>query len=410
MELRRRPGESKLAYHKRLLHGKLVDKTLSDYDYEELSDLIYGQHYSSTETRKMAYGSLKTLEILDSDRRDGVGDQSLLTEIDNKLIELQKQTQITRDQSREYRKMMNSDGRWEHLRDELLEAAKRLPETIGEVFDGDGTRWISDGENEAVLVFSDWHYGMITENAFNTYNTDICKERVKTIVEKAKQRISLNECGKLHVVFLGDGIAGHIHTGVRVASEELVVDQLLQMSELLAQAVFELYSCVPNIEVHCTFGNHARVMPNKTDNIHKDNWERIIPEWLTQRIGAECWRRQEQLNITVAPDTGTEFLLIDACGHSIVAAHGDLDTPRQSINVLPQLLKQKYGVDIEYILLGDKHHRESFEALNVTSRICGSLCGTDEYANTKRLYSQPSQLLLITSPDEGVDAEYSLKC
>ena len=100
MELRRRPGESKLAYHKRLLHGKLVDKTLSDYDYEELSDLIYGQHYSSTETRKMAYGSLKTLEILDSDRRDGVGDQSLLTEIDNKLIELQKQTQITRDQSR----------------------------------------------------------------------------------------------------------------------------------------------------------------------------------------------------------------------------------------------------------------------------------------------------------------------
>lgn len=42
--------------------------------------------------------------------------------------------------------------------------------------------------------------------------------------------------------------------------------------------------------------------------------------------------------------------------------------------------------------------------------ICGSLCGTDDYANDKRLFSYPSQLLLIVNEENGVDAEYKLKC
>lgn len=42
--------------------------------------------------------------------------------------------------------------------------------------------------------------------------------------------------------------------------------------------------------------------------------------------------------------------------------------------------------------------------------ICGALCGADDYANDKRLYSTPSQLLLIFNPIDGLDAEYRLKC
>ena len=57
MQLERLPGESDLAYHKRLIHGKLVDKTLMDADYSELAELIYGQQYSSDVARRMMYGS-----------------------------------------------------------------------------------------------------------------------------------------------------------------------------------------------------------------------------------------------------------------------------------------------------------------------------------------------------------------
>lgn len=408
MQLDRMENESKLEHHRRLVYGKLVDKTLADVDYTELSKFVYGKDLSSDVARREMYGSRYTLELMAAERVDNCADSDMVDELNDKIIELQKQAQVTRDQAREYRKMMNSDGRWEHLAEELLVAAKNLPETVGSLFTTDTQRYISSGEDEAIVVFSDWHYGMVTNNVFNTYNTDICRYRIQKVINEAKKRISLHGCNKIHVVFLGDAIHGAIKTGVRVASEELVVDQLLQSSELLAQAILELYTCVPNIEVHCTYGNHARVTENKADNVHRDNWERIIPSWLTQRIGAECFQRGEALNISIAPDTGTEFLFINACGHDILAVHGDLDRPRSATQVLPLLLS-KHNMDVEFIILGDQHHRESFASINATARICGSLCGTDDYANTKRLYSPPSQLLLIVNPECGVDAEYEIK-
>ena len=53
IDLARKPNESALAYHKRIVYGKLVDKTLADVDYTELSELVYGQSYSSDVARRM---------------------------------------------------------------------------------------------------------------------------------------------------------------------------------------------------------------------------------------------------------------------------------------------------------------------------------------------------------------------
>ena len=87
-----------------------------------------------------------------------------------------------------------------------------------------------------------------------------------------------------------------------------------------------------------------------------------------------------------------------------------MDSVKSSPRLLATLFQKKYGMDIEYVLLGDKHHRESFDEVGICAMICGSLCGTDDYANSKRLYSQPEQLLLIVTEDDGVDAEYRIKC
>lgn len=192
MNIEQGDNESKLAYHKRLVYGKLVDKTLSDFDYSELSDYVYGQHYSSDVARRMMYGSKRTLDMVADEKRSEIHEESLISELDNKVAELQRQAQKTRDQAREYRKMMSSDGRWEHLRDVLFESAKNLEQSVGNVFtEPDNTILMSDGDNEAILVLSDWHYGMITDNAFNKYNTDICKSRVKQIVDAAKKKNSI---------------------------------------------------------------------------------------------------------------------------------------------------------------------------------------------------------------------------
>lgn len=403
IDLRRAESESPFNYHKRLVYGKLVDKTLADCDYSELAELIYGQSYSSDVARRMMYGSRKTLELMDSERVS-VSDGSQTTdEIDAKIIELKKERQRFLDQRREFNKLASAEGRKEHVYESLALAASNLADTIGVVFDDSYYDTDVPSDNEAVLVFSDWHYGMKTENVFNSYNTTICKQRVSDTVNAAISRIQLHHCMRLHIVILGDLYHGAIHTSARVASDELACEQLMHVSEILAQAVLKLSQYVGETRVYSTYGNHARTIQNKNDSIHRDNMERIVPWWLTQRF-------QSHDNIIIMPEPENEFLFINVCGHDICAAHGDLDAVKCSPRLLATLFQKKYGRDIEYILLGDKHHRESFNELGITATICGSLCGADDYANDRRMYSSPEQLLLVVNKECGVDAEYRLRC
>jgi hypothetical protein len=55
-------GESEFDYIKRIVTGKLIDKTI-DADYTELAPLIFGQQLNSSECRKRMYGIKRLLEV-----------------------------------------------------------------------------------------------------------------------------------------------------------------------------------------------------------------------------------------------------------------------------------------------------------------------------------------------------------
>lgn len=408
--LAKRENESEFEHHKRLVYGKLKDKTLADYDYGEISQYLYGREYASDETRKRMYGSLSTLELMDKVGVQSITDFDLLNELDSKRIELQKERQRFFDQRREFNKLVNAEGRKEHIYEKIVEAAEKLPETIGNMCLDVPDAFVEYSDTEACLVLSDWHFGMITKNVFNEYNTQICKDRVMRVVRETIDRLNLHKCRKLNIVLLGDALHGNTHISARVASEELMADQLMQVSELLAQVVLILSQCVDELDVYTTYGNHARSVANKQDSIHRDNLERIIPWWLKQRVAAELPKFEYAERITIHDESETEFIMFDSCGYTFCASHGDLDNVKTAGRQLGVLFQKIYGKSIDYVLLGDKHHNESFEELGIGAMICGSLCGSDEYANAKRLYSKPSQLLLIVNPRDGVDAKYELRC
>lgn len=353
----------------------------------------------------MLYGSRKTLELLDEARAEEVSSDGLLDDLHAQQYEIRKERQKFFDQRRELNKLLAAEGRREHLYDVLSDAARKLGESVGNLWNDveDAVFVPGDEDKEAVVVFSDWHYGMVCDNVFNKFDTEICRERVKRVTEMAARRISFHGCSGLHVVVLGDLIHGAIHTSARVASEEIVCEQIMHVSEILSQAILMLSSYVDHTTVHVTYGNHGRTVQSKQDNLHRDNMERLIPWWMKERF-----KSVGRKDITVADESDSEFILLSPAGHHICAVHGDLDSVKSSPRLLATLFERKYGVGLEYILLGDKHHRESFEELGVTAEICGSLCGTDEYANTKRLFSTPSQLLLVVDREAGVDAEYRL--
>lgn len=402
MQLERLHDESNTSYHKRLVYGKLVDKTLADVDYSELSEHVYGQQYSSDVARRMMYGSCKTLQMMEAAGECNSEGAREIEEIERRRLELQKERQRFFDQRREYNKLVTDESRREHLEARLIEAANKLKDTVGCV----GVN-VAEQCNllntEAILVLSDWHYGMVTDNVWNTYNTDICRARVRWVIESAIARIRLHGCRRVHIVILGDMANGAIHTSSRVASEELACDQLMEVSEILAQSIEAVALCGVEVVVHVTYGNHNRTVQRKEDSIHRDNMERLIPWWLKQRL-------KDNALVRIEEESENEFLMLDVCGYGFCATHGDLDSVRSAPRMLPVLFQKKYGKNIDYILLGDKHHRESFEELCVDAMICGSLCGTDDYANEKRLYSNPEQLLLIVNPEIGIDGQYRIKC
>ena len=105
----------------------------------------------------------------------------------------------------------------------------------------------------------------------------------------------------------------------------------MQVSEILAQSIERLSLYVEETTVYVTYGNHARTIQNKNDSIHRDNIERIVPWWLSQRL-------QGYDNISVTEDTGNEFLFVNACGHELCASHGDLDSVKSSPRLLTCLL------------------------------------------------------------------------
>ena len=265
IDLNRLPNETDYEYHKRLIYGKMEDKSLFEVDYSTLSELVYGEQYSNDFARKMIYGSYRTLKKEEQDppveTERGVAD--------SKMVEIRKEQRKLFDQRREYMKLVSEEGRREHLEDMLIAAADNLSNTVGCMYGGyDHKKRLlhSVDDTEAVLVLSDWHYGMIADNIWNSYNTEVCKERVKSVIKDTVNRVILHGCSRLHVVVLGDLIHGAIHVGARVASEELVCEQIMNAAEILAQSIEELSNYVQEVVVYVTYGNHARTVQKKDDS------------------------------------------------------------------------------------------------------------------------------------------------
>ena len=179
--------------------------------------------------------------------------------------------------------MLTEEARQRHLDEELIRCAEALNEK--KVLDPKYfVKPFVCSEREAVLFISDWHFGLTAENVWNRFNIEIADKRIRMLAEKTVDKMRRNDISKLHIVLLGDLISGSCHQSIRVQNCENAVDQLMQVSERLAELISHLSDWVDETIVYSTYGNHARVIQNFGDSIHSENMERIIPFWLKQRL------------------------------------------------------------------------------------------------------------------------------
>lgn len=393
--LKRMPNEDNDQYFYRVCQMK----DSLGFTWPQMAEIFneeFGCNKGDTAYRKK-WAAFKS--VFDANADKLVGEDKYLEEIKQATDELYKAKRQLYDQRREYNKLLVSDARADNLTEKLIEAANIAPlKDYSNMLSFSGAA----SNEEAVLLLSDWHYGQVSNNIWNSYNVDICMRRVSELFDKVVGALHNHSVKQLHIVLLGDFVQGAIHTGCRVASEENTCEQLMHVSEILANFINELSSYVNNINVYSTYGNHARTIQKKDDSIHADNMERIIPWWIKQRL-------INNNRVTIIDSEYYEFIYFDVCGYNIVCTHGDLDKFKDISVTINSIFSKKFGKAIDYTFSGDKHHIESFEQFGIESTLVGSLCGTDEYANNKRLYSSPTQTLCIFTPEDGKLCTYNIK-
>ena len=284
------------------------------------------------------------------------------------------------DARREYNKTLREDARFANLVDVMKEQINDLP-TIDFGYNGIDHK---TGVKAALLV-SDLHYGATSDNVLNLYNIEVCNERMQTLLNKTIHYCTIHHVDELFVNLGGDLVSGLIHVSGRVEQEEDVITQTMQVAELLSKFIAELSKKVPNIKVVGVQGNHSRVSADRRQSLNPENFERIIFEYISNRLGIPVMRNG--LEDWVAYHIGDRKVFLE---------HGDKSSMwsarEQAINVL--------GYVPDDIFVGHFHHMEVIDKHGTDVVVNGSVMGTDAYAMKHRLHTKPYQILRIYDGDD----------
>lgn len=390
--LLKQPNETDLAYHKRLIFGKLVDKTLADEDYSELAPYVYGKEYSSDVARRMMYGSRMTLELLDEQATAQITSEDVLSELDAKMIAVQKERYKFFDQRNALNKVVRNLSRQEELNEILYKAIQsgNLPRLNYHRTE------IEPSDNDLLVSLNDIHYGANVQNYWNTYNSDICRDMMCRYLDKI---ISIGEThGSENCIVWanGDEISGNIHQSIAITNKEDVIEQIKGVSELIAEFLAELSKHFRQVIYVSVAGNHSRINPNKDKALVSERLDDIVEWYLAARL-----QNFENVIVGGGEKVDHTMYLIDVRGKTYCGVHGDFDGSATKIQALQTMVKRQ----LYAVLSGHLHHNKIDDVQGIKTIMAGSFLGMDDYCVQKRIYGKAEQMVCVCDSN-GVRCAY----
>lgn len=300
---------------------------------------------------------------------------------------------------RDYRTQNNAnlrlEARYDSLRDIALEVADAMnkEKLLSPVLYKDNSKI----ERAGILAIGDWHYGLDVDELWNQYSPEICRERVAKLRDRVVEIMKRDKVQELALINLGDMISGNIHLQLRLSSRLDVVTQTMEVAEILAEFISDLSEHV-YINYYSVNDNHSRVEPNKANSFKPETFARIIDWYVEERLKANS-------NVAFCSDSSTDIAQFSLWDFNVVAVHGDRDPQKGIIERLSGYLQKHFDL----VLSAHLHHFSADENNNTESFCIGSMIGTDEYASSLRLNSKPSQLMIISTPENITETIYKIK-
>lgn len=395
--LDRLPNESELDYHKRLVYGKLVNKTLSDEDYSELSQLVYGKEFSSDVARRMMYGSRYTLDLIESEREMTATSSSsndILAELDRKKIELQMERQKFFDYRNAFNKVVRERARQEEL-NEIIANCVNSGELISLDYIPHTSR---TSDNDLIVSLNDIHYGATVDNHWQKYNSDICRQMLCKYLDNIINIANTHGSENCIVWANGDLISGNIHHSIAVTNKENVIEQIVGVSELIAEFLAELSGHFNNVSFVSVSGNHSRI-DTKDKALMKERLDDLVEWYLKARL-----QNFDNVVIGAGDRIDCTMYLLNVRGKTYCGVHGDYEPN----STMVQSLQQMAGRPLYAVLMGHLHHNKLDAIQGIKTIMAGSFLGMDDYCIQKRIVGEPEQMVCVCD-DNGVRCSYDIQ-
>lgn len=391
--LSRRDGETRFAHHKRLLTAKLIDKTL-DVDYGTLAPYLYGQSYAPDVARRMAYGSMKTIGMMEGDAAASA--PGLKEDLDRQLAEIRLERQKMNDYRSDINKALRERARYEEIGEIIRKCVESgdLPE-----LSYDEPISVEHGGNDLIVTLNDIHYGANVQNAWCTYNSDICARMMERYLDEIFSIQEVHHSENCTVVCAGDCISGNIHYSIAVSNKENVIEQVMGVSELIAQFLTELGKRFSTVSFVSVSGNHSRITPNKDDALDGERLDDLVAWYLEARL-----RGCGNIIIDKAGRVDHTLAVFHVRGRKYCCVHGDYDGSEGKIQSLNGML----GGDLYGVISGHLHHNATDVVQGVKTVMAGSFLGMDDYCVRKRILAEPEQSVCVCT-DDGIRCVYPVK-
>lgn len=399
--LERKQNESEFKHHKRIIEGKLGDKTLSDYDYSELSKYAYGREYSTDVARRMFYGSKRTLDYLNSNRTESISDEDLLSELDMKLVEIKKERNKLSAEKLEYNRWLREEARDELIAEKICNAITTIPQLKIPKF----LPSRSYDSRSFLLSYGDEHVGIEFElrdlfgNIINSYSPEEFERRMWSMFNQVIELVEKEAIDTLHIFSMGDYTDGCLRVSQLMKLRYGVVEGTIYYANFITTWLNELSRYV-HIRYQQTGGNHSelRMLGQPKSTFVEDNMSKVVAEFIKVRL-------KDNPNF-IYIDNPSGYMYAELSSNTVMGFHGETRNMEKAIKDFSNI----HGVKIQYLLAGHIHHSKS-EEVSAGSEVINipSVIATDPYALSLSKTSDPAAKLMIFEQGRGKVCEYTLK-
>lgn len=371
-------NETFSSYVRRMVEMQCEDNFIGSHS--DWMNLVFGINHSEDVARREYYGVKMLMEKISDELINGFEEEDMVEYLEQMKDRIYIDRYKLSSENREKNKYLREQSKIEMLIEELRYSIQNLDSIKFNKCE------YHYGKNvEASLLVSDSHYGSVVDNIFNYYDDEIIIEKLSQLKAKTVKLCKLHKVDCLHVELLGDLISGIIHGGTISENNRDIMSQVTEVSEIFSTFIRDLAEEIPEVKVYTVFGNHGRSTSRKSDSPNKENFERLVGEFIKLRLP----------EIKVLDSKYEDFIFTTIKGKNIVMTHGDKDSVGNVSGNFHKLFKGQ----IDEVHMAHLHAHQELDDNNTQIVVNGSIMGTDGFAVSIRKNNDACQLLRIYDED-----------